>query len=156
MEFDFPSVEAPEYLLRLNPHLYQQERQRITARFDEAVRLAEQAFLAEFSKLVSHLTERLGTEADGTRRVFRDSAIGNLTEFFQRFRTLNVGSSQDLDRLVETAQRAISGIEPQAVRDSESLRQHVTSQLSAVQATLDGLLVDQPRRRILRQGREAS
>ena len=40
VEFDFPSCEPPEYLLRLNPHLYDQERQRIAARFDEAVQLA--------------------------------------------------------------------------------------------------------------------
>lgn len=156
VQFDFPSVEPPEYLLRLSPQLYQEERQRIAARFDEAVRLAEEAFTAEFAKLVSHLVERLGSEADGTRKVFRDSAIGNLTEFFQRFRNLDVGSSQELDRLVETAKKAISGVEPQAVRDSDGLRQHVATQLSAVSASLEQLLVDQPRRRILRPAREGS
>jgi hypothetical protein len=30
------------------------------------------------------------------------------------------------------------------------LRQQITTQLSAVSATLDGMLVDQPRRKILR------
>lgn len=156
VQFDFPSVEPPEYLLRLSPQLYQEERARITARFDEAVRMAEEGFVSEFAKLVSHLVERLGSEADGTRKVFRDSAIGNLTEFFQRFRNLDVGSSQELDRLVETAQKAISGVEPQAVRDSDGLRQHVATQLSAVSASLEQLLVDQPRRRILRPTREAT
>jgi hypothetical protein len=53
VEWDFPSVEPPEYLLRLNPHLYQQERDRITARFDEAVKLAEEAFTTEFARRVS-------------------------------------------------------------------------------------------------------
>jgi hypothetical protein len=150
VEFDFPSVEPPEYLLRLNPHLYQQERQRITQRFDEAVRLAEEAFVGEFSKLVSHLTERLTADPSGERKVFRDTAITNLTEFFRRFRTLNVRSNADLDRLVETAERAVAGADPHVVRNSGSLRQHITSQLSAVQAHLDQMLVDGPRRRILR------
>jgi len=154
VSWDFPSVEPPEYLLRLNPQLYQEERRRIAARFDEAVRLAEQAFIAELTKLVEHLVERLGNEADGTRKVFRDSAITNLRDFFERFRSLNVSSSADLDRLVETAQRAVAGVEPQAVRDSDSLRQHVATQLSAVAASLDQMLVDQPRRRILRPVRQ--
>src|SRR5260221_143934 len=44
--WEFPSVEPPDYLLQLNPDLYRQERARITARFDEAVRLAEEAFTA--------------------------------------------------------------------------------------------------------------
>ena len=150
VEWDYPSVDPPEYLLRLNPHLYQQERQRIVSRFDEAVRLAEEAFAAEFAKLVSHLTERLASGAGGERKVFRDTAVTNLREFFDRFRHLNVRSNADLDRLVESAQRTLAGVEPQAVRDSDSLRQHVAAQLSGVQATLDRMLVDQPRRRILR------
>jgi len=50
-------VEPPDYLQQLNPELYQQECQRVQQRFDEAVRLAEEAFTAELAKLVSHLTE---------------------------------------------------------------------------------------------------
>src|SRR5262249_11835998 len=55
-EWDFPSVEPPDYLLQLSPALYEQERARVASRFEEAIQLAEQAFLAEFAKLVSHLT----------------------------------------------------------------------------------------------------
>jgi hypothetical protein len=150
VDFDFPSVEPPEYLLRLNPHLYQQERQRISQRFDEAVRLAEEAFVGEFSKLVAHLAERLTAHDSGEKKIFRDSAITNLTEFFQRFKSLNVRSSADLDRLVETAQHVLAGVDPHIVRNSPSLRQHITTQLSAVQSHLDQMLVDAPRRRILR------
>jgi hypothetical protein len=150
VEFDFPSVEPPEYLLRLNPHLYQQERERIAARFDEAVKLAEEAFAAEFGRLIAHLTERLTADPGGERKIFRDSAITNLTEFFQRFKALNVRSNADLERLVETAQQVLQGADPHIVRNSQSLRQHITSQLSAVQSHLDQMLVDGPRRRILR------
>ncbi|QOV89780.1 hypothetical protein [Humisphaera borealis] len=153
VDFDFPSVDAPEYLARLNPELYAQERRRISERFDEAVRLAEEAFVGEFSKLVSHLVERLTAGPDGERKVFRDSAVNNLREFFDRFKHLNVRSNADLDRLVETASQTLSGVDPHIVRNSNSLRQQVTTQLSAVQSVLDGMLVDQPRRRILRQGR---
>jgi hypothetical protein len=150
VEFDFPSVEPPEYLLRLNPNLYEQERQRITQRFDEAVRLAEQAFIGEFSRLVSHLSERLAADPAGQRKVFRDSAITNLTEFFQRFRALNIRSNADLDHLVETAQQVLRGADPHVVRNSASLRSQITNQLAAVQSHLDQMLVDSPRRRILR------
>ena len=76
--WDFPSVEPPDYLRDLNPALYEAERARVAARFDEAVQMAEQAFLEEFAKLVGHLTERIAGGADGERKVFRDSAIGNL------------------------------------------------------------------------------
>ena len=74
----------------------------------------------------------------------------NLAEFFDRFRQLNVSSNDDLDSLVENAKRIINGVEPQALRDNGNLRQHIAAQLSGVQSVLDGMMVDRPRRRIIR------
>jgi hypothetical protein len=153
VSYDFPSVEPPEYLRQLSPQLYQQEAARVAARFDEAVQLAETAFTEELSKLVSHLTERLSGTDDGKPKVFRDSVVENLREFFDRFRHLNIRSDEQLDDLVVQAQRVIRGIEPQQLRDNQAVRQQVASQLSGVQSVLDGLLVDRPRRNILRRGK---
>ena len=152
LHWEFPSVDAPDYLLRLKPELYEQEKARAAARFEEAVVLAEQAFTAEFSRVVSHLVERLSGSDDGKPKVFRDSAVQNLQDFFSKFRALNVRSSEQLDELVEQARRAVSGVGAQDLRAAggEGLRQQVRTQLSAVQATLDQMLVEQPRRRILR------
>src|SRR5688572_4978379 len=65
VEWEFPAVEAPEYLRELNPELYEAERARVIGRFEEAVRLAEDAFLTEFTKLVGHLTDRLSGDESG-------------------------------------------------------------------------------------------
>ena len=153
VEWDFPSVEPPEYLRQLSPELYEQERQRITSRFDEAVRLAEEAFTSELARLVSHLTERLAGTVDGHPKVFRDTAVTHLQEFFERFRSLTVHSDADLDRLVEQAQSVLQGVGPQSLRETPALRQHIATQLSVVQSSLDGLLVDRPRRAIIRPSR---
>ena len=153
IQWDYPSVEPPDYLRQLNPQLYEQEAQRVAARFDEAVQLAEQAFLEELSALVSHLTERLAGNDDGKPKTFRDTSVTNLTDFFERFRRLNVRSNEELDELVQRAQQVVRGVEPQALRDSQTLRQQVNTQLSSVQSSLDGLLVDRPRRNILRRAK---
>jgi hypothetical protein len=151
--WDYPAFEPPQYLRHVSPELYEQESRRITARFEEAVQLAEQAFTEEFSKVVAHLTERLSGQEDGKPKVFRDSAVENLREFFDRFRHLNVRSSEELDRLVEQSQQIIRGIEPQQLRDNPPLRQQLATQLSSVQSVLDGMLVDRPRRNILRRAK---
>jgi hypothetical protein len=147
VQWEFPSVDPPDYLLQLSPALYEQERARVAARFEEAVQLAEQAFCDEFSKLVAHLCERI-TGDDG--KVFRDSAVNNLVDFFERFRILNVRSNGQLDELVVRAQRAVRGVAAQDLRDSQALRQQVATQLVRVQSSLDSLLINRPRRRILR------
>lgn len=148
--WDFPSVEPPDYLRRLQPELYEQECARVRQRFEAAVELAEQAFLDELSSLVSHLTERLAGSTDGRPKVFRDSAVENLTEFFDRFQRLSVASLPELDELVARAQRVVTGVSPGALRQDGQVRQQVASQLAGVQSVLDGLMVDRPRRKLIR------
>jgi hypothetical protein len=156
-EFDltseFPSVEPPDYLKQLAPELYERECQRVRGRFEEAVALAEQAFLEEFAKLVTHLTERLSGDDDGQPKVFRDSAVENLRGFFDRFRQLNVRSNDQLETLVQQTQDILEGNPARALRQHDTLRERVARRLTGVQAALDGMLVDRPRRSILRPGR---
>ena len=153
VSWEFPSFEPPSYLRQISPELYEQESRRIVARFEEAVQLAEQAFTDEFSKLVAHLTDRLSGQEDGKPKVFRDSAVENLREFFDRFRHLNIRSCDDLDRLVASAQQIVRGVQPQQLRDDQAFRQQIASQLSGVQSQLEGMLVDRPRRNILRRAK---
>ena len=148
--WEFPNVDAPEYLLRLSPDLYERETERVRTRFNEAVVLAEQAFAAELSKMIEHLLERLSGSEDGKPKIFRDTVVTNLNDFFGRFRELNIGSSPDLDRLVAEAQRVIGNTEPEALRNSASLRTQISRNLTNVQASLDGLMVDRPRRNLIR------
>ena len=151
--WDFPSVEPPEYLRRLNPKLYESECNRVKSRFDEAVALAESAFTEELNKLVEHLADRLSGSDDGKPKVFRDTAIDNFNEFFDRFERLNIRSNEQLDDVVQQARSVLDGVRPQQLRDQDSLRTQIASGLSSVQASLDGLMIDRPRRNIQRRTR---
>ena len=152
LEVSYPTIEPPAYLVSLHPEVYQQEQARVRERFENAVELAEQAFGTELQRLSAHLAERLTGLHDGQPKVFRDSAVENLREFFERFRRLNIRSSPELDMLVEEAQQTISGIEPQTLRDSNRLRQMVARDFEQIQASVGEMLVDRPRRNILRRG----
>jgi hypothetical protein len=152
LEFTYPAIEPPNYLMALHPDVYQAEQARVRERFESAVALAEQAFATELQRLTAHLAERLTGLHDGQPKVFRDSAVENLREFFGRFRRLNIRSSAELDMLVEEAQQVITGIEPQQLRDSVRLRQMVARDFEQIQASVGEMLVDRPRRNILRRG----
>ena len=155
VEWDFPSVEAPDYLRRLNPEVYQQQAQLVSQRFEETVAMAEQAFIDELDQLVNHLAERLSGDDDGKPKIFRDSSLTNLTAFFHKFRDLNVSSNQQLDDLVERCQQLVSGVAPQTLRDNDSLRNSLSSNLASVQSSLDQLMVERPRRNIIRPSRSS-
>ena len=152
LEVSYPTIEPPAYLVSLHPDVYQQEQARVRERFESAVELAEQAFATELQRLTAHLAERLTGLHDGQPKVFRDSAVENLREFFDRFRRLNIRSSPELDMLVEQAQQTINGVEPQTLRDSNRLRAMVARDFEQIQASVGEMLVDRPRRNILRRG----
>lgn len=151
LEVSYPTIDPPNYLMALNPEVFRQEQARVRERFEGAVALAEQAFATELQQLVAHLAERLTGQHDAQPKIFRDSAVENLREFFERFRRLNIRSNSDLDSLVEQAHQTIAGIEPQQLRDSTRLRQMVANDFSRIEQAVGDLLVDRPRRNILRR-----
>ena len=150
VEWSFPSVEPPEYLLQINPKLYEQEQQRIAARFEEAVALAEAAFVKEFQELVEALHERLTPDPGGQKKVFRDSAVENLTAFFQRFKQLNVGNNAELEKLIAQAAELTKGVKPEDLRALPTLKNEVCQGLGGIKDKLGGLIVLAPRRKIIK------
>lgn len=148
MEWDFPSVDPPEYLKQLNPELYERQCQLAQARIEQAVQLTEAAFTEQFAKLVSHLTDRLKGDLDGKPKVFRDSAVKNLQEFFEQFKSLDVGSSGKLQDLVSAAQQAVGGVTPDDLRGNQDVRATVADQLGQIQAAVDQLMIAKPKRAI--------
>ena len=156
LSWDLPAVEPPDYLRRLSPRLYQQECDRVRQRFERAVELAERAFAAELAALVEHLRERLTGGEGGGPRVFRDSAVENLADFFERFRRLSVGGNEELSAVVAEAEGLMRGVEPADLRANTGvgwLQDRVREGLTGVADALDPLLTDAPRRRVLRNPR---
>lgn len=150
MEWSFPSIEPPEYLAQLSPKVFEQEKLRVQQRLEEAIQLAEAAFLHEFNDLIATLHERLQPGPDGTRKIFKDSTVTNLQEFFTRFKQLNVGSNADLEKLVSQAQELVHGITPEELRNLQTLREEVAHGMKSISDKLTPLVVSAPRRKIIK------
>lgn len=148
--WEYPPVEPPRYLMNFNPELYAQEQARIQTRFEQAVTMAEDAFADQLQDLVGHLIERLTDKSDGQPKIFRNSAVENFREFYEQFKRLNVRGNTELDALVSRANDLVSGVDPQDLRDSAIRRQELKNQMHEVRNTLDELLANQPRRRVMR------
>jgi hypothetical protein len=156
---DYPPLTAPAWLKDFSPNLYAEQSAKVAARFDMAVTMAEDAFASELAGMVEALQRKLQGLDDGTEKRLHETAITNLRGFFERFRSMNLHSSAELDRIVEQAELAISGqnliggkpLTKDELKDSASLRADVRTRLSAVTATLDGMMTAKPRRAINRR-----
>lgn len=148
LTWDYPSVEPPDYLKQIHPDIYKEMQDRAEARLQAAVAMAEEAFAAELQALVTHMVDRLTASDDGKQKVFRDSCLGNLKEFFRRFESMNIGSNEQLTQLVNQAKEIVAGVDVGELRKETDLRETVKGKLDEVKAVLDTMVVDKPTRKI--------
>lgn len=153
LDWEYPSLQPDQMLKQLNPALYEAEHKRIQARFDEAVKLAEEAFVAEFAELVGNLANRLKLGDDGKPKMFRNEAVGGLLDFFKRFKDLSVGSNDQLEGLIDEAQQIIAGKDDgialaKELRKDNNLRDNMQRSMAELSGKLDSLLVNKPARKM--------
>lgn len=149
LNWEYPSVEPPRYLMRFNPELYAQEQQRIQQRFEQAVVLAESAFAERLQELVTHLQERLHDSPDGQPKKFQSVTIENFQTFYNEFKRLNVRGNTELDALIQRANNLVSGVNVTELRGSAHLRETLNTQMADVAQSLDRLMQNAPRRRVM-------
>lgn len=151
LSWDYVEVRPPNYLKDASPAIYEEAVKRVEARFNQAVEMAEQAFIDEFGTMVHRLADRMAPGEDGKPKVFRDSVVTNLVDFFGRFKDMNVGSSQALDALVQQAEDLVRGIEPTALRTNPELRSQIKVQMDGIFGTLQSMMSERPRRKLIEE-----
>lgn len=151
VQVSYPNISIPNYLAELDPEAFEAEKQRVTQQFEAGVREAEQEFIKQFEGLLSHLADRLTPDpVTGEAKTFKAASLDNLNEFFERFKSLSIGSNDRLDTLVTEAQDIVSGLNPKTLRNNVTLRESIAANLASVRDTLDTMIIDRPRRRIIR------
>jgi hypothetical protein len=147
-EWRFVTMEAPGQNTAISPDFVNREREKFMSLCSEAQEVALTALREEFSSIVSNCVERLTPNADGTRRKFKRSLVGNFTEFFETFKTRNVFDDEALRELVEKAEAIVGGVGFEALRDNEALRETVQVNMATVAGQLEEALQEGPRRKL--------
>lgn len=142
------TMSTPQSLKQISASFFEREK----ARAEESLRTATveiTKLLAEEAKqLTGHLIERLTPDADGKQKIFRNSAVTNITEFLSTFNLRNVGNSDELNGQIGKIQSLLKGIDPESLRSSEDLKGTLTQGFKAVGDELDKLIVAKPTRLI--------
>jgi hypothetical protein len=152
LTWGYSEENPPEYLEKLNPELFKREQERVRALFDAAALEATPQLTDELHKMVADMVERLQPGENGKPKVFRDSLVGNVKDFFDRFSFLNVGNSADLEEAVARCKAVLTSdgqeLTPERIRKDVNLRTAIASEMEQVKAKLDTMVVERPKRRI--------
>lgn len=145
LEISFPAIKPDDRLAQMHPELYAKEQARIQARFDEAILAAEAAATEQLAKMLSHLIERLAPDESGESKTLHESTVVNLKEFAERWKTLSIGSNDQLEALIREIEKAADGIDVKALRKADGgARAKVAEQFEGLREKVDALVVTRP------------
>jgi len=147
-ELTWPNLNPPEYLKTIDPALYEAEKARISAAFDKALELANEAYGNELYKLVTDMVARLRPNEDGTQKKIKSTSIDSMNEFFENFKKMKVTSSAELTKLIEDAQSIMCGVDSKTLKDSTN-RANVVKQFEDLGLLIETKLVPKQRRKLL-------
>jgi len=112
----------------------------------EEIRLA---LRSSFADLISHASAALAVGPDQKPKIFRDSLVSNLTQFFSYFDARNIADDNDLSALVSKAREVMQGVSPDELRSNMDLRLEVQQTMDNIKSTIDANVMLKPARRFI-------
>lgn len=148
MQWHYVSFDVPVSLAQVSRELAETERKKAEQSWNEAKGLWQALLRENMKALVNHLVDRLSPAKDGKKKIFRDSAIGNLQEFIDTFSPRNIANDEELRGLVDKTRGLIKGVNPDTLRDDEHARNVVRQSFQTIKNTLDKMVELKPTRAI--------
>lgn len=145
MFLTFPAIEPDSRIESLAPDLFEAERKRIAAKFQEAAVAAEIGLRQELDGMLKALVEKLsdGAAEDGKRKVIQQRAVDNLVEFAERFKAISVGGDEELTKLVDKIRAVAGGCDIKEWKKNAESKIDFANSIAEAQGVLSKLIVDQ-------------
>jgi hypothetical protein len=147
------NVSAPDGSMQeFAPEAFKQAQFKFEQTMNAARDMAITALRVEFKEMLDAIVERLSDSGDGKKKIFRDSLVGNFTEFFETFKSRNVWDDSALADLVEKAKKVVGNVDPATLRDSAWVRGQIRDSMAVVKVAMESALVDAGPRAISFEG----
>jgi hypothetical protein len=141
-------IGTPGALRKIDRALYEREAAKMQNVWEEARQSITGVLLQEFRDMTAKMADRLAPGEDGKPKIFRDTLVSNLQEWLDVFDKRALTDDQELIDYVKKARAMVSGIKPETVRESESLKAELASEMKNLTANLDKAIVERPGRMI--------
>lgn len=141
-------IGAPKALERLDTAQYERQAAELREAFAESMAMARLAVQEKLRDLFARLAERLtGKTDDGKNKVFRDSAVENVREFFELFDACDLTNDTQTRAIVDRGRALLAGVDAQTLRDAkDDYRANVAKQIGTMAAELDAMIIAAPTR----------
>ena len=142
IQWKFMSFEVPD---NLPEDVFNAEKAKAERIWGDATESIKQCLRESFLTLINRATDRLVVKPGEKPKVFRDSLMGNIEDFFQTFSNRNIVNDTELEELVTKARGIL--VDPKLLRKDVSARADVANQFNKVGEALSSMIVVKPSRK---------
>ena len=143
------TFSTPSTLRGIKKEIFEREKEKSEKFWSEATVEVQNALRESMAELVSHMVDRLTSDGDGKPRRIRESMFGKMNEFLDLFQKRNVADDAEMEKLVLTARSLMRGVDAEILKKDLDARESVRTGFTKVKESLDSMLEERPRRRIV-------
>lgn len=142
------SFSVPGSLKEISMSLFNQEKERQEAMWEEAAAEVRIALRESMAGLVEHAISKLSYQSSGKPQIFRDSMVKNMEQFLDLFEKRNLTNDNDLAAIVAQARQLMAGVNPATLRNNLGARDRIRAGFEQIKNAMDSKLIDRPVRQI--------
>jgi hypothetical protein len=147
IKFKYVAFSTPTKLKEISSAIFQQETEKAKEDIALATDEIKTVLRMGLSELTNHLMDKLSPNLGGPKKIFRDSLITNVREFFDDFNSRNIVNDTELAALVEKAKSCLEGVDAKTLRTDAAVKEKVTKDFTTIKETLDKMLINAPKRK---------
>jgi len=150
--YNYFNFETPGQLKGINPDIFAREQKKAESLFRNVAQEFQTALRVNFAEMVKKLQGKLTNEIDtATGKVkqkrIHESAVEKLQEFVSTFDLRNAMNDTALKAEVDKVRKLIKGVDTEALRTTDSVRDTIRKGMEQVTAKLETLVTDAPVRK---------
>lgn len=128
----YPLPEAGDFRVDVGNEALADLQQQYASRYSNKLNEAMRDVWGRLHSTLTHLSDRLESSDDGTKKVFRDSLIGNATELCGMLTNLNVTNDPNLEQARKDLEQALLGVTAKDLRESVLVREDVRARVNEI------------------------
>jgi hypothetical protein len=146
LDGQYVTFDTPSSLKNIKAEIFKREREKADAQWTDALEQCRVLLRATMSELVGHIGERLTPKEDGKAKSFHGSMLSKLDKFMTSFADRNIADDEELAELVKEAKVVMTGVDVNALRKEEGLREALRGQMDQLKGKIDSMVIDKPSR----------
>lgn len=149
--WEYPNLNPNPDLKLVDAAVFARESARVRKQFETAHEKAEQLLAEELSHMLGNLSGRLLDVSTGKSKRMPMQQIENFRDFFERSRTFNFTSNEELARVLRDAEEMLDGINEASDLRVEHSRENLRETTNQILKTVGEIgILDKAGRRCLR------